>query len=384
MAKNEFLPFGTAEGANVLSNQEYEALAARHNGFNSGVAKSKELNKVWRQASLIASAVAQFIVDTDQKDLLDTGDVADIKSRLASAINLIISNGDYVTNPYLKLELLKKIDKADITQQLGNDTGKVVSQNLLTAELGKKASVADVNSKLAKDQNGADIPNKDTFIKNLGLGEAAKSNLAQTTGTSKTAVMSQDAVTKFGDTKFDKTGGSIDGSVSVIRDGGAISITAKTENASVRYELKDSDGTVIGYVGTVSNTSDSPLALRSHRGNTTLSLSDGATFTNGKRNLTTDDQGTASLASNGWFKDKATGLITQWMLVDTATGTNGQTFNFPTQFPGACLSISTSLRSVANGYGAIAWQSVSNSGVTLVNVSSSTGASKAYIIAVGY
>ncbi|RUT65580.1 hypothetical protein CKG00_03510, partial [Morganella morganii] len=171
MAKNEFLPFGTAEGANVLSNQEYEALAARHNGFNSGVAKSKELNKVWRQASLIASAVAQFIVDTDQKDLLDTGDVADIKSRLASAINLIISNGDYVTNPYLKLELLKKIDKADITQQLGNDTGKVVSQNLLTTELGKKASVADANSKLAKDQNGADIPNKDTFIKNLGLPE---------------------------------------------------------------------------------------------------------------------------------------------------------------------------------------------------------------------
>lgn len=384
MAKNEFLPFGTAEGANVLSNQEYEALAARHNGFTSGVAKSKELNKVWRQASLIVSAVAQFIVDTDQKDLLDTGDVADIKSRLASAINLIISNGDYVTNPYLKLELLKKIDKADITQQLGNDTGKVVSQNLLTTELGKKASVADANSKLAKDQNGADIPNKDAFIENLGLGGAAKSNLTQTTGTSKTAVMSQNAVTKFGDTKFDKTGGSIDGSVSVIRDGGAISITAKTEGASVRYELKDSDGTVIGYVGTVSNTSDSPLALRSHRGNTTLSLSDGATFTNGKRNLTTDDQGTASLASNGWFKDKATGLITQWMLVDTATGTNGQTFNFPTQFPGACLSISTSLRSVANGYGAIAWQSVSNSGVTLVNVSSSTGASKAYIIAVGY
>ncbi|MEM8187609.1 hypothetical protein Q4R46_18260, partial [Morganella morganii] len=218
----------------------------------------------------------------------------------------------------------------------------------------------------------------------LGLGEAAKSNLSQATGTSKSAVMSQDAVTKFGDTKFDKTGGSIDGSVSVIRDGGAISITAKTEGASVRYELKDSDGTVIGYVGTANNTSDSPLVIRSNRGNATLSLSDSASFTNGKRNLTTDDQGTASLASNGWFKDKATGLITQWMLIDTAAGTNGQTFNFPTQFPGACLSISTSLRSVANGYGAIAWQSVSNSGVTLVNVSSSTGASKAYIIAVGY
>ncbi|EPS7970948.1 phage tail protein [Morganella morganii] len=79
--------------------------------------------------------------------------------------------GDYVTHPYLKLELLKKIDKADIAQQLGNDTGKVVSQNLLTTELGKKASVADANSKLAKDQNGADIPDKQKFIDNLGLPE---------------------------------------------------------------------------------------------------------------------------------------------------------------------------------------------------------------------
>lgn len=182
MAKNEFLPFGTAEGANVLSNQEYEVLAARHNGFNSGVAKSKELNKVWRQASLISSAVAQFIVDTDQKDLHDTGDVADIKSRLASAINLIISNGDYVTNPYLKLELLKKIDKADITQQLGNDTGKVASQNLLTTELGKKASVADANSKLAKDQNGADIPDKPKFIENLGLRDELDRKLDKQSG----------------------------------------------------------------------------------------------------------------------------------------------------------------------------------------------------------
>ena len=169
MAKNEFLPFGTAEGANVLSNQEYEALAARHNGFNSGVAKSKELNKVWRQASLIASAVAQFIVDTDQKDLLDTGDFSDIKARLSSAINLIISNGDYVTNPYLKLELLKKIDKADITQQLGNDTGKVVSQDLLTTELGKKAGVAEVNGKLDKSKVTNSLVNSRELVPTTAL-----------------------------------------------------------------------------------------------------------------------------------------------------------------------------------------------------------------------
>lgn len=79
--------------------------------------------------------------------------------------------GDYVTHPYLKLELLKKIDKADITQQLGNDPNKVGSQLLLTEQLGKKASTADVSGKMAKDKNGADIPDKEAFIKNLGLPE---------------------------------------------------------------------------------------------------------------------------------------------------------------------------------------------------------------------
>ncbi|WP_247717480.1 phage tail protein [Morganella morganii] len=36
---------------------------------------------------------------------------------------------------------------------------------------GDYATKTEVNSKLAKDQNGADIQNKDTFIKNLGLPE---------------------------------------------------------------------------------------------------------------------------------------------------------------------------------------------------------------------
>lgn len=117
--------------------------------------------------------------------------------------------GDYATNPYLKIELLKKIDKADIAQQLGNDTGKVVSQNLLTTELGKKASVADANSKLAKDQNGADIPDKPKFIENLGLGDAAKSNIVQAAGESKTDVLSQWAATLLTNQRAPKDGAGI-------------------------------------------------------------------------------------------------------------------------------------------------------------------------------
>lgn len=138
MAKNEFLPFGIAEGANVLSNQEYERLAARFNGFISGVAKSKELNTVWRQSSIISSAIAQFVVDSDNKDLLDNGDVAGIKNRLVAAIKQTISGVGYVTTAAMNLELNKKIDKASISGVLGNDNSKVPSLNLLTTELGKK------------------------------------------------------------------------------------------------------------------------------------------------------------------------------------------------------------------------------------------------------
>ncbi|MEM8253986.1 hypothetical protein Q4Q98_16040 [Morganella morganii] len=93
------------------------------------------------------------------------------QNQLAEAISQIIGSGGYATSGDLTLGLSKKIDKADIAQQLGNDTTKVPSLHLVTTELGKKASVADANSKLAKDQNGADIPDKPKFIENLGLGE---------------------------------------------------------------------------------------------------------------------------------------------------------------------------------------------------------------------
>ncbi|MEM8145594.1 hypothetical protein Q4R42_16680, partial [Morganella morganii subsp. sibonii] len=93
------------------------------------------------------------------------------QNQLAEAISQIIGSGGYATSGDLTLGLSKKIDKADIAQQLGNDTTKVPSLHLVATELGKKASIADANSKLAKDKNGADIPDKEAFIGNLGFPE---------------------------------------------------------------------------------------------------------------------------------------------------------------------------------------------------------------------
>ncbi|HHN8340460.1 TPA: phage tail protein [Morganella morganii] len=129
------------------------------------------------QMVLMVSSTQAITLKVDPSVVLATREyvtksvAAAIQESEARAAKTYQPIGDYVLHPYLKLELLKKIDKADITQQLGNDTSKVVSQNLLATELGKKASVADANSKLAKAQNGADIQDTEAFIKNLGLPE---------------------------------------------------------------------------------------------------------------------------------------------------------------------------------------------------------------------
>ncbi|HHQ6610972.1 phage tail protein [Morganella morganii] len=170
------------------------------------------------QMALIVSSTQAVTLKVDPSVVLATREYvtksidAAIQASEARAAQTYQQKGDYVTNPYLKLELLKKIDKADITQQLGNDTGKVVSQNLLTTELGKKASVADVNGKLAKDQNGADIPDKPKFIENTGLRELL-------------------------DKKFDKAGGKIAGQTDIEAPGGRAQTLKAMAGTSIYQEF---------------------------------------------------------------------------------------------------------------------------------------------------
>lgn len=67
-------------------------------------------------------------------------------------------------------EILGVLVEAGIAQDKNNDNQlKDAIKKIISG--GNYATKTEVNSKLAKDQNGADIPNKDTFIKNLGLPE---------------------------------------------------------------------------------------------------------------------------------------------------------------------------------------------------------------------
>ncbi|PNM24232.1 hypothetical protein A6J66_008530 [Yersinia enterocolitica] len=83
---NQILPFGISAGANVIPYADYEALPARSGGFVSGVARSEQLNTVWRQSSFVASVLAQFIASHSGQDVLDDGDTAKLQTNLELAI----------------------------------------------------------------------------------------------------------------------------------------------------------------------------------------------------------------------------------------------------------------------------------------------------------
>ncbi|VCV51416.1 hypothetical protein BANRA_02676 [Klebsiella pneumoniae] len=87
MATNDFKPFATGSGANVLSQADYEALSALASGFLSGKASSAQVNKALRQSSTIAAVLAQFMADSTGSDVLDNGNIATLLNILKSALN---------------------------------------------------------------------------------------------------------------------------------------------------------------------------------------------------------------------------------------------------------------------------------------------------------
>lgn len=87
MAENNFKPFAIAAGANVATQAEWEALIALATGFTAGIARSGQINKALRQATVIASVLAQFIADKTETDVLDDGDTSKLLIQLTQALN---------------------------------------------------------------------------------------------------------------------------------------------------------------------------------------------------------------------------------------------------------------------------------------------------------
>ncbi len=94
---NDFLAFGTGGSANVVDQTTYAGLTTLvSNGFQAGVAESAKVNKVLRQASFVAAAVAKIIADNNV-NALDDGNLSTFKTNLMAAIAAGVSSSGFKT-----------------------------------------------------------------------------------------------------------------------------------------------------------------------------------------------------------------------------------------------------------------------------------------------
>ena len=87
MPTNDFKAFAIGGSANVLTQVQYEALAALGVGFATGLAPSAAFNKAWRQSSFIAAAIAQVISDLSATDVLDDGNLSVLVAKIKATIS---------------------------------------------------------------------------------------------------------------------------------------------------------------------------------------------------------------------------------------------------------------------------------------------------------
>lgn len=85
MSTNNFKAFALDPNANVMSQADWEVLPALLSGFTAGKASSAQVNKAIRQASFIASALAQYTANKSGLNVLDDGDLAGFITKMTTA-----------------------------------------------------------------------------------------------------------------------------------------------------------------------------------------------------------------------------------------------------------------------------------------------------------
>src|SRR5690348_8686069 len=88
---NDFQVFAGASNANVMTQADYLADPDLGTGFQSGVADSSAVNKVWRQGSIMAAMIDQFIVDNANVSVVDDGTFTTIKTNFVTALQAVVT-----------------------------------------------------------------------------------------------------------------------------------------------------------------------------------------------------------------------------------------------------------------------------------------------------
>lgn len=138
MATNEILPFcATDTGTNLLTQAEYDADSQRPIGNQPGVARSKLVNKVLKQSSLLAAALAQYLADKQATDITDDMTPSAIAALIDSVISASISVPDASTTVKGKVQLATNAE----AQALSNELKAITPSTLDNASKGSNQSL---------------------------------------------------------------------------------------------------------------------------------------------------------------------------------------------------------------------------------------------------
>ncbi|EOX8911330.1 tail fiber protein [Citrobacter freundii] len=384
MAKNDFKPFSISGGANVISQAEYEGLPYLSTGFSSGVAKSNEINKVLRQASFIASALAQFVSDKANVDVLDDGSISGFNTKLGNALNKVSQPLDTTLSALAQLvgtkdtlpyftgteaaaltdltqvgrDIIGKSDISGVIQYLGlKDTlnpSKRVSIGPLGSGLfdGSKPSIniGDSDSGFifesdgvigiyANNQKIAELTN--TGIKSIGYMTILSGALILDNDTYFLRHSSADNA-GFSGNNIELGSWNGIGFPCTYDQITRIYLNTRTGEIGLTGDLKAGGNVYSGSNAWLDQTGNlqgsawgEGVGLKQYIANQIATQKSYIDNGFNKKN-------TASLAVNGWYKDESTGIITQWGAGNTTT--NGANVTYPIPFPNACTSIAANER----------------------------------------
>ncbi|HCK1186200.1 TPA: tail fiber protein [Escherichia coli] len=151
MAKNDFKAFATDRNANVMSQEEWEALPALISGFTAGKASSAQVNKAIRQASFIAAALAQYTANKSGLDVLDDGDLHGFISKMGTAFGKDFQALDATLTALAGLAT----GENKLPYFTGNDTAAQTDLTSVGRDIIGKSTIADILTYLGLGEGSA-------------------------------------------------------------------------------------------------------------------------------------------------------------------------------------------------------------------------------------